>query len=115
VISGSQTLAFTGIAYDTNNNVITPTPAFTWNVVSISGTASIASSGIATGQKIGTVTITATNSSITSNSLTLTINASSGVISSIIVSGGSSNVTSGNTSPIFLATAYDANGNTLEI
>lgn len=76
------TQQFTATAYDQNNVVLSPQPAFTWSSASTS-TASVNSSGLATGAAAGTANITAASTAV-SGTATLHVIAAPALTSIIV-------------------------------
>jgi hypothetical protein len=106
VIAGTLAPAFTAIAYDAYGNALMNQPIFIWSATARNGTATITSGGIATGNKVGIVIISANSYTIVSNKLTLNVTKDSGIMCSISIISGSSTVS-------FVAVAYDVYGNVL--
>jgi len=71
-LQNGQTVQFSGVARDEAENVISPTPVFTWTS-SNPAIASINSSGLASAQGSGNITIEASYSGITSNAVTVQV------------------------------------------
>lgn len=111
VVSGSSTSAFTATGHDTYGNELTGL-TFTWSVGAVgdTGTATINSSGVVTGEKAGIVTIKATSGGV---SVTKILIVNVGAVASIVVSGGSTSIVSGSQTSAYIATGYDASGNLL--
>jgi hypothetical protein len=102
------TQQFTAIAEDSSGNVISGV-TFTW-ASSVTGVATISSSGLAAGVSAGTTQITAATGGVTSGNDTLTVTAP--VVATITVAPTSPSIAA-NATQQFTATAKDSGGNTI--
>jgi trimeric autotransporter adhesin len=109
VVDGATTPAFTVVTKDAGGNVLTGR-VITFNS-SNTGIATIATSGVATGQSPGTTTITAASEGKTSNNATLTVTAVP--VASVTITPTSQSVVDGSNTPAFTAVTKDAGGNVL--
>jgi trimeric autotransporter adhesin len=109
VVDGSNTPAFTVVTKDVGGNVLTGR-VITFNS-SNTGVATIAASGVATGQSPGTTTITAASEGKTSNNATLTVTAVP--VASVTITPTTQSVVDGSNTPAFSAVTKDAGGNVL--
>ena len=109
VIVGQTTPAFTAVTKDASGNVLNGrTVTFNSSDPTV---ATINASGVATGVKPGTTSITATSEGKTSNAATLTV--TDVPVASVTIAPTTQTVTVGQTTPAFTAQAKDASGNVL--
>lgn len=104
------TQAFSASGKDQNGKPFSPLPALTWS--SSSATATMNSSGVATGVSAGTANISASGAGVTSSLVTLTVSKAPSVLTTITVSPASASILVGATQSLSAA-AFDQYGNIL--